>query len=157
MSNRRELLKLGAMAGVAAVLPGRAGAARPALSNGTLPTTGMDTAIDALQPTRHQLASRLNSTFLVQRDGEASVPIVLVGVADPAPTATPLPGGLPIQADPLRFRATFRGSMHAPLGQRTYQVAAQDLDEFELFLVPVGPPQGKHRYYEAAFNRSQPE
>jgi uncharacterized protein DUF6916 len=157
MSNRRELLKLGAMAGVAAVLPGRAGAARPALSNGPLPATGMDTATDTLQPTRDQLTSRLNSTFLVQRDGEAAVPIVLVGVADPAPTGTPLRGGLPLQADPLRFRATFRGSTHAPLGQKTYQVAAKGLDDFDLFLVPVGPPQGKHRYYEAAFNRSQPD
>lgn len=151
MSNRRQLLKLGAMAGVAAVLPGGVLAAHPANANRALPTAGNDTATDSLWPSRQELAARLNATFLVQRDGEPSVPIVLVDVADPATTR--VNGG----TDPLRFRATFRGSSRAPLTQKTYDVAAKGLGEFEMFLVPVGLTRGTYRYYEAAFNRAQPE
>lgn len=141
MPTRRELLKLGTMAGVAALVPGAAWAGRSKL--------GSSAASDALVPTRAQLRAQLNTTFVVQPDDRPAVALVLVEVADPAYTTARTQAGC--------FRAVFRGPRTLPLRQDTYVVAHGALGEFPLFLVPVGRATARARYYEAAFNRVTPD
>jgi hypothetical protein len=138
MTTRRELLKLGTMAGVAALVPGVAGAGRSRLSS--------PSATDSPIPTRDQLLAQLNTRFFVQPDDRPAVALVLVEVADPAHCTA--------RSQPERFRAVFRGPRSLPLRQDTYVVANGALGEFPLFLVPVGRPTARACYYEAAFNRT---
>jgi len=137
MSTRRELLKLGTMAGMAALVPGAAWAVRSKL--------GSPAGSDSLVPTREQLLAQLNTTFVVQPDDRPAVGLVLVEVADPAHTTALAQAGC--------FRAVFRGPRALPLRQDTYVVANGALGEFPLFIVPVGRATGRALYYEAAFNR----
>ncbi len=49
-----------------------------------------------------------------------------------------------------QFSLVFRGDLEQPLAQGTYRLKHAQLDEIELFLVPLGPDQGSMQY-EAAF------
>lgn len=49
-----------------------------------------------------------------------------------------------------QFSLVFRGDLEQPLAQGTYRLRHAQLDEIELFLVPLGPDQGSMQY-EAAF------
>ena len=134
MSTRRELLRLGGLAGVAALVPGAAWAGRSRTGAGG----------DGPTPTRDQLLGQLEATFLVQSEGGPIVSLVLVEVADPAFTTAGAHDA---------FRAIFLGPRTAPLRQDAYAAVNEALGEFPLFLVPVGRVTGRARYYEAAFNR----
>jgi hypothetical protein len=146
MSSRRELLKLGAIAGVSALIPGMAEAARPGAAPREL--NGIPAPDDGLQPTRQQLQGQVKGSFYVSRPGHPDVRLVLVQVADPA-----LARG---KSSPQCFRAVFSGPATAPLGQDTYAVLNRWLGQLELFLVPVGLAVKGMRYYEASFNRAVP-
>jgi hypothetical protein len=50
------------------------------------------------------------------------------------------------------FALVFTGPPEAPLDQRTYRLEHDDMDAFDIFLVPIGPgPEGLLRY-EAVFS-----
>jgi hypothetical protein len=138
MSTRRELLKLGTLAGVSALIPAAAGAAR--LGN----APHVEPGVEGPQPTRQQLQGQLNGSFYVSRPAQPEVRLVLVEVSDPALSRKPRPEC---------FCALFRGPANLPLRQDTYPVVNRWLGQLELFLVPVGPVRKGTRYYEASFNR----
>jgi hypothetical protein len=144
MSSRRELLKLGTLAGVSALIPGAAAAAR--LQNAPQVAPG---GSDGPEPSRQQLQAQVNSSFYVARQARQDVRLVLVEVSDPALSRT--------KAHPECFGALFRGPATAPLAQGTYMLVNRWLGQLELFLVPVGPVRKGMRYYEASFNRAVPE
>jgi len=146
MSSRRELLKLGTLAGVSALIPGAADAARLGALRGPNVNSSAD---DGPQPTRQQLQGQVKGSFYVYRPGHPDVRLVLVEVGDPA-----LARG---KSRPECFRALFRGPAKTPLGQNTYAILNRWLGQLELFLVPVGPAVSGMRYYEASFNRVVPE
>ena len=145
MSTRRELLRLGTLAGVAVLIPGAAGAALAAGPQAGRP--GKVSWKNLPVPTREQFANQLNTTFVVQRRGEPSVGLLLVEVTDPVFAST---GGEEC------FRAVFRGPSSLFLRQDTYAVAHKGLGEMALFLVPTGRTVRGGRYYEAAFNLVEP-
>jgi hypothetical protein len=146
MSTRRELLRLGTLAGVAAIIPGAAGAAVAPQSR---PRKASRKASQNLPlPTREQFANQLNTTFVVQRLGQPAITLMLVDVADPALTAMP--------GNDECFSAVFRGPSSLSLRQDTYAVANKGLGQISLFLVPVGRYVRGARYYEASFNRVVP-
>jgi len=147
MSTRRELLKLGTLAGVSALIPGAADAARlGAAARG--PNATSSAGDDGPQPTRQQLQGQVKGSFYVSRPGHADVRLVLVEVGDPV---------LARKSRPECFRALFSGPATTPLGQDTYAMLNRWLGQLELFLVPVGPVGSRTRYYEASFNRAVPE
>jgi hypothetical protein len=139
MSTRRELLRLGTLAGVAALVPGGAADA----SRFVMEPRG---AADGPLPTRQQLQAQLNASFYVHRSNYPDLRLVLVQVADPAL-------GRGKAGRPDCFRALFRGPAASPLSQSTYDLVNRSLGQVEIFLVPVGPAVKGQRYYEAAFNR----
>jgi hypothetical protein len=148
MSTRRELLKLGAIAGVSALIPQVADAGRLAAAPRELNGNSAPIDDDGLRPTREQLQGQVKGSFYVSRPGHADVRLVLVEVGDPA-----LARG---KSSPRCFRAIFRGPATTPLGQDTYAVLNRWLGQLELFLVPVGLAAKGMRYYEASFNRAVP-
>src|SRR5262245_32704506 len=109
MSTRRELLRLGTLAGVAALIPGKAGAGlKQSGSTRPLPQGGTARMPKNLPlPTREQLANQMNATFVVQPAGKPALSLVLVDVTDPAFAATP--------GSDECFRAVFRGPSQIPL------------------------------------------
>lgn len=145
MSSRRELLKLGTLAGVSALIPGAADAARLAAPRGP----SASASDEGPQPTRQQLQGQVKGSFYVYRPSHPDVRLVLMEVGDPA-----LARG---KSRPECFRALFRGPAKTPLGQDTYAILNRWLGRLELFLVPVGPVVNGMRYYEASFNRAVPE
>jgi uncharacterized protein DUF6916 len=145
MSSRRELLKLGTLAGVSALIPGATDAAPLAAPRGP----NISAKDDGPQPTRQQLQGQVKGSFYVSRPGHPDVRLVLMEVGDPA-----LARG---KSRPECFRALFCGPAKTPLGQSTYAILNRWLGQLELFLVPVGPVRNGMRYYEASFNRVVPE
>jgi uncharacterized protein DUF6916 len=139
MSTRRELLRLGTLAGVAALVPGAADASRLMIE-----PRG---AVDGPHPTRQQLLAQLNASFYVYRSNYPDLRLVLIAVSDPALSRNK-PGR------PDCFRALFRGPATSPLAQSTYALLNRLLGEFEIFLVPVGQAAKGQRFYEASFNRT---
>jgi hypothetical protein len=145
MTTRRDLLKAGMMAGIAAVFGAEAveAALRPAAAAG--PGLAVDTTARA---------TLFRSTFLSLVDerfsayGSApSVALRLTAVRD-LPQADRL--GLVDSEDCFSLR--FDGPLRRALGQGTYVMRHPSLDAFPLFLVPMGR-RGRTWAYEAVINR----
>jgi hypothetical protein len=149
MSTRRELLRLGTMAGVAALIPGAAAAGLTQTGFRTVSQRGTRKIPANLPlPTREQLANQVDTTFLVQPAGQRAISLTLVDVTDAAFAATP--------GSDECFRALFRGPSNISLRQDSYPMANKGLGKLTLFLVPVGRHVRGARYYEASFNRVVP-
>lgn len=82
----------------------------------------------------------VGTTFDVERPDLEHVAVELVDVAE-------LPGRGEC------FSLVFHGPTEAPLDQRTYRVAHEELGEFLLFLVPLGPNADGAQELEAIVNR----
>jgi Domain of unknown function (DUF6916) len=98
-------------------------------------------AVDVFQP-------RIGDTFRIRSGPDHEIEAELI-------EARAL-GGDPARADVQTsrrrtpFSLSFRTSLTAPLPQRIYEVAHDELGAYEIFLVPVGP-DGKGMVYEAIF------
>ena len=147
MSTRRELLRLGTLAGMAALVPGAGLEAGPVRASGPLGRP-LKVPRNLPLPTREQIANQLNTTFVVQRPDQPAISLTLVDVTDPAFAANP--------GSDECFRAVFRGPSTVSLTQDTYAVANKGLGRISLFLVPQGRHIRGARYYEASFNRTVP-
>ena len=148
MSTRRELLRIGSLAGVAALVPwpsfaeGRASETRASETRARRRARPPADTGDFLR--RSYFEEQIEGSFTVRRPGARPVRLRLVEVADPAGAS------LPGNAD--CFSAFFRGPARTPIAQGTYEVRNYAIGRFELFIVPVGRP-GRTQLYEAAFNR----
>jgi hypothetical protein len=145
MSNRRSLLKMGSLAGLAAFVPEEAYAAASALSvrvggtGGTTaaaPTTGVRT--------RSDFSALVGQTVRVKRGNSALFALQLVAVRDAGKVA-------PADRESC-FSLLFRGRAADRLTQDTYLMTSRR-GELHVFLVPVGRPANGLRDYEAVFNR----
>jgi ribosomal protein S18 acetylase RimI-like enzyme len=91
-------------------------------------------------------APYVHQTFLVHLEGIEPIKLELVGVTElrsPGPAAGP-------RREP--FTLLFLGPVSRQyLLQRTYRLEHEQLGTLDLFLVPLGPEQGRMRY-EAVFN-----
>lgn len=145
--SRRELLRLGAVSAVAALVPGRPteAAVRASVLDGNARK-----AVLADEPflTRTVLNGQLNTYFRVGGRKTASF-LELVAVND---LASAVANGT--VGSELSFSAVFRGPAGAPLAQQTYPLQHRMLGKLSLFLVPVGPA-GRSQEYEAVFYRPE--
>ena len=140
---RRELLKAGVLAGIAAVIPVEAveAAVRPAPV--AEPAAGADAAVALFRSTFSPL---LGERFGA-RGSAAPVALRLAAVRD-LPNAERL--ALVDSEDCFSLR--FDGPARRPLGQGTYTLWHASLGAFPLFLVPMGR-RGRVLAYEAVINR----
>jgi len=92
-------------------------------------------------------AGREGETFRICPEEQPPINTVLVTVTDLSPRL-----GRPLDPGDLRtpFSVVFRGPMTPMLPQRIYRLAHDELGEFELFIVPLGPDREGLRY-EAVF------
>jgi hypothetical protein len=92
-------------------------------------------------------AGREGETFRICPEELPPISTVLVTVTDLSPRL-----GRPLDPGDLRapFSVVFRGPMTPMLPQRIYRLAHDELGEFELFMVPLGPDREGLRY-EAVF------
>jgi hypothetical protein len=95
--------------------------------------------VDAFQP-------RVGDTFRIRQPGSETEAELIEARAL---------GGGPERADTgtrrrVPFSLSFRTSLAAPLPQRIYEVAHEEMGSYEIFLVPVGP-DGRGMVYEAIF------
>jgi hypothetical protein len=145
--SRRELLRLGAVSAVAALVPGRRAEA-------TAPRSVLDraarTAVLADEPflTRSVLNGQLNTYFRVGGTKSAAF-LELVAVNDLASAAATGTVG-----SELSFSAVFRGPVKTRLPQQTYPLQHRMLGRLSVFLVPVGLA-GRLQEYEAVFYRPE--
>src|SRR5262245_27464995 len=114
MSTRRELLRTGSLAGLAALVPWSTFAAEKKLTPVVRLPAPRDTGAFL---SRSLFQQQLGYTFAVARSGASSVNLQLVQVADPATAATT---GLRGSED--CFSAIFRGPLNTKLAQGTYTV-----------------------------------
>jgi hypothetical protein len=149
-ASRRQLLRAGACAAAATLLPAASvlGGARP------LFRTPVNRENDSALLFRSTFRSQLNESFRVRqpsgRPWMRTVSLRLVDVKD-VPTAAE--AGTEGRED--CFTAVFSGPSRAPLDQRTYPVTNASLGRIQLFLVPGGN-SGSERLYTATFNRVVP-
>jgi hypothetical protein len=145
--SRRELLRLGAVSAVAALMPGRA--AEAAASRSVLARAARK-AVLADEPflTRSVLNGQLHTYFRVGGRKSASF-LELVAVNDLASAATTGTAG-----SELSFSAVFRGPLKARLPQQTHPLQHRLLGKLSVFLVPVGLA-GRLQEYEAVFYRPE--
>lgn len=93
----------------------------------------------------------LGSSFVVQCGTAAEVVLDLTHVRQQA--ASPLAAPNAPDADHEKFSLLFRGTQSAGLPQNTYTFEHSQMGRFEMFIVPVGPKDKMHGYYQAIFNR----
>jgi hypothetical protein len=143
--SRRELLRLGAVTAVAALVPGRTEAA--------LRASALDGAAhkamlrDEPFLTRTVLNGQLNTYFRVGRKGSAFLELVAVNdLASAAATGT--------AGSELSFSAVFRGPAKGRLAQQTYPLQHRTLGSLSVFLVPAAQA-GRSQDYEAVFYRPE--
>jgi hypothetical protein len=91
-------------------------------------------------------AGRVGEQFVVALDEERRVVIELGEATESSEAGGPGPDG----QDRRQFSLVFRGPAEPFLPQATYALSHAELDELELFLVPLGP-DGEAMRYEAAF------
>jgi hypothetical protein len=146
--SRRELLRLGAAAAVASLLPGRESAAATVSVSRA---RRAHAAVMADQPfvTRSVLAGQLNTYFRVVKRKAGSVDLELLAVNDLGSAVSAGTAG-----SELSFSAIFSGPGKNRLTQQTYPLRHRTLGDLSLFLVPVGP-SGKTQRYEAIFFRPE--
>jgi hypothetical protein len=92
-------------------------------------------------------AGREGETFRISPEELPPISTVLVTVTDLSPRL-----GRPLDSGDLRapFSVVFRGPMTPVLPQRIYRLVHDELGEFAMFLVPIGPDREGLRY-EAVF------
>ena len=98
-------------------------------------------------------ANMVNTAFQVSLDSR-TVERQLVG-AKPA-AASIYAGTQGEDASNEKFSLLFSGPAGEPLSQDTHNFEHQRIGRFQMFIVPVGPREPGHRYYEAVFNRPVP-
>ncbi len=143
--SRRKLLKVGAAAGVATLLPFPEGQAREPRSASTVRRARRAT-LDPW-PLRSSFAGLVGSTFYARESGLKRLRLLLSEVDD-------LPSAKAIGASGYdeSFALRFLGPSGLPLRQGTYHLRHESLGDLEIFLVPVGLP-ARTRTYEAIFFR----
>jgi hypothetical protein len=88
----------------------------------------------------------LNQTFYIRLDGVEPISLELVSVVEAGPSSGP---GLEAR---LPFSLHFLGPVSPQyLLQHIYRLEQEEMGEFDLFLVPLGPESGRMRY-EAIFS-----
>jgi hypothetical protein len=144
-STRRDLLKAGLMAGIAAVIPVEAveAAVRPAAAAAPAPGAAVPAALF-----RSTFTPLLGERFGA-RGSTAPVALRLAAVRD-----LPHADRLALVDSEDCFSLRFDGPARRPLAQGTYTLWHASLGAFPLFLVPMGlGRQGRVLGYEAVINR----
>lgn len=90
---------------------------------------------------RDNLERNIHSLFRLKTKDGAALELQLVSVS-----------GLLETERQRNFSVVFRGPLDRPLGQGTYRIEHDSMDEADLFIVPVGRSE-KGFEYEAVFNR----
>ncbi|MEP7336640.1 MAG: hypothetical protein ABI977_02655 [Acidobacteriota bacterium] len=115
----------------------------------------------AFQLTRSKFTPHLSESFLIKLNGE-EIYLQLVDVTDLKQPSVSKSALLKVE-DPLfkaklheeSFTLRFRSLSGTLLPQKTWLLEQEALGKIELFLVPVGIPDGPWHFYEAVFNRLQ--
>ena len=84
----------------------------------------------------------LNTSFAVRSAGGATARLLLVEVAE-----------RPITRDVEQFSLIFHAPAAAPVPQGMHAFHHQALGDFDLFIVPIGAPNGRRTVYQACFSR----
>lgn len=98
-------------------------------------------------------ASMVNTAFQVSADSR-TVELLLVGAKPATPSRST--GANSEDGGNEKFSLLFSGPVNNPLSQDTHNFEHQRIGRFQMFIVPVGPREPGHRYYEAVFNRPVP-
>lgn len=93
---------------------------------------------------QNEFSKHLNTKFRVKHNHQTVVEVELVEVQG-------YPSLPEEQRRMERFSVFFEGPLATPLPQQTYLLQHEQMDEFEIFLVPVGRSENGFRY-EAVFN-----
>ena len=143
MSTRRKfLLDCSAIAVTASVAPATALGASLRLKEVSLERISFQT-----------FYGHLKAVFLVQGDSGSRVALRLAEVrSTPAYPAATLAAAE--DAGNEKFSLLFSGLPKRPLEQGSYWFEHKSMGRFALFIVPIGPADGRHCLYEAVFNRS---
>ena len=91
--------------------------------------------------THEEFTKNANTEFRVVIDENTSVPLELVSVSE-----------LKLHPQQEEFALEFRGPLERFLAQGPYNLAHDQMGEFELFIVPI-KQDSRGYYYEAIFNR----
>jgi hypothetical protein len=98
----------------------------------------------AVSLTEAEFSKHLNTKFQFKRDGQESLDLELVEVKG-------YPSSPSEHAGMERFSAFFNGPTEPRLPQGTYSLQHDQMGDFDIFIVPIGPADdGVH--YEAVFN-----
>ncbi len=143
--SRRKLLKAGAAASVAVLVPFPEGQAREPRASATV--RGARRAAADPWPLRSTFAGLVGSTFYA-REGSLKRLRLLLSEVDDLPSARTT-GTVGFEES---FAVRFRGPVGLPLRQGTYTLRHESLGELAVFLVPVERPS-RTLAYEAIFNR----
>ncbi len=115
----------------------------------------------AFQLTRSKFTPHLTESFRVRLNGE-EVYLQLVDVADLKQASVALSALRKIEDASFKaklheesFTLLFRSMNETLLPQKTWKLEHDTFGTIELFLVPVGRPDGPWHFYEAVFNRLQ--
>jgi hypothetical protein len=120
------------------------------LSASLAPAAGWAGAVRVREVTLDQLSfaaffTQVGTRFrLAQGAGAANLKLV---------AAKALPDHGPADAQNETFSLLFAGPKQPALAQDTHCFEHPELGVFEMFIVPVGPPDSSLVYYEAVFNR----
>ena len=93
--------------------------------------------------TVHTFSGRVGEAFRIHPGDRDPLDVELVTATDLSERPGEEPRGRP-------FSIVFRGPKDVLLPQRIYRVEHAGIGAFEIFLVPIGPDGGGHRY-EAVF------
>lgn len=141
--SRRHMIKTGALAGAASMVPEFVSAASSTVRVTISPAVERAASF----PTRSSFAAQVDSMFSVRGRSLRPMRLRLAGVDDlPSAKATGTSG------HEETFAVHFEGPVTARLGQGTYHLSHGSLGDLEMFLVPIERP-GKLQVYEAIFNR----
>jgi hypothetical protein len=95
-------------------------------------------------PSFEAFRERVGETFVLRVPEQPPIEVVLTSVRDLGPRPLGAPGE-------RSFALDFRGPVERWARQGVYGIENHRLGSLELFLVPLGPEQGRMRY-EAIFN-----
>lgn len=108
----------------------------------------IDTPLDSLS--LEQFTSQVNTRFILRREDDEGIELVLVEAAPSRSMAAARAAGVPLRQE--MFHLHFRGPSAPVLPQSLYRLEHENLGRFAIFLVPIGHgPEGV--VYEAVFNR----
>jgi len=122
------------------------------LSPSALSATSVFSRDAALEQLSYETFSKCRgSNFILQRDNEPSVALVLADVRQHQPSK--FESANAPDASHETFSLMFRGPHKDGLPQNTYAFAHERLGRFEMFIVPMGVKDEMHGFYQAVFNR----